>query len=194
MVDEDPRARARRLAAEAKARVEAQAAAKATKRSLLDRAPKPVSAQDALRKALEEEKEAEQAKAKAAVAAKSAKARAPRPPAPKPAPPPTLKDPTALLGQRLPDAQVVSVVAVTRRDAFQAVWTAHRVRAATSDDLPLLISADVLTDASKRLPAGALQAARVRKGDAELAVFVDVQAGVLLGALAPADLYLAGVS
>lgn len=204
MADEDPRTLARRLAAEAKARtagIPAPTAAPA-RTSPLDRVPKPMSAQEALRRALEEEQEQDgaRAKAKAATAAPPAAARATRPSpaassAPKPpAPQPALRDPHKLLAQRLPDAEIVEVRPVTRRDTFQAVWTAHRVRAATSDDLALLVAADVLTDASRRLPVGALQAARVRKDGSDLAVFVDAAAGVLLGALAPADLYLAGVS
>lgn len=206
-MSDDPRELARRLAAEAKAKADAaKAAAAAAKaapakgRSIFDRAPKPKSAQDALAAALAAEKAAVAAP-KPAPAPKAAKPAAKAKPAPKaapvatpaPAPRAPSQDPATLIAKRLPGASVKSVKPVSNPDAVAAVWTAHRVRAATEGDRILLVAADVLVDAAGRLPVGALVGAEVEHDGTPLAVFVDADAGVLLAAVEQPALYLAGL-
>ncbi|MCB9681449.1 MAG: hypothetical protein H6733_08245 [Alphaproteobacteria bacterium] len=212
------RAMAKKLAEEAKARVAAEQPAPepAPKVSLADRAPKPMSARDALKAAIaKEEAEAEaRAKAEARRAAQAAAAPAPAPPtppapvasAPAPvpaaAPPPAvapapapalLKDPRGVLAERLPEATLHEVRAVAAPQVLQALFTAHRVRAAAEGDLALIVTADVLIDAAGRLPAGALHAAKVTVHGVDHAVFVDAASGVLLGQTGSPELYLAGI-
>lgn len=206
----DPAALAKKLAEEAKARnlakklaEQAKAAAPAPapkKSSLADRAPKPMSAYEAMRLAIEQEKAEEAAKAAAPKPApKPAAPKAAAKPAPKPVAPAAvpaqaaLPDAGELLAQRLPSYTVQSVTAVSSLAAFKAVWTAHRVRAAAEQNAALVVTADVLIDAAGRLPAGSLFAAKITGADESLAVFIDTANGALIGAAAPADLYLAGI-
>src|SRR5690606_3956670 len=156
-----------RLAEEAKARAEAAA------RQSAPRIPRPPSAREAL----------ERAPAAAAEAARTVQPAPPRAePRTTPPPPPPAPDPAPGPGRRLPGAEVVEVRVVRLREAFRALWTAHRVRALADDDVPTVVTADVLLDAASRVPEGALAAAHVRRGGRDYAVFVDLASGMLLGA------------
>lgn len=238
---EDPRELARRLAEQAKAR--AAAAVQPTPppappppptpdpRRLADRAGRPVSVEDALRRAIEEERSAadrkeayrkeaartEQARADASRIAAEAKARLeaeartrseaeasaaalraamrvavgePAAPAAAQAP---MGDPLHVLRERLGDAAVDQLKRVDNRVVFQALWQAHRARAVADGDLAVIVTADVLLDADKRVPAGALFAARVGWRGQTVAVWVDAQRGTLLAFSATPDIHLAGL-
>ncbi len=217
--DAKARALAKKLAEQAKARVAAAAPPKASapakpKKSLSERAKKPMSAKEALRRAIEAEELASAQAREAEEAAAAAPAPAPPPPvatpAPAPAPPvaapapvptqaaaPTapvvLKDPAVVIANRLPGVTVRSTVLVDQRPVFKALWTAHRARAQVEARLDLMVTADVLTDAANRLPEGALYAARATRGDEVMAVWVDVVNGVVLGIAEPAEVFLAGL-
>lgn len=217
---EDPRELARRLAEEAKARASVRTSvapvappqpAAPEKRSLADRAAKPLSPQEALRLAIEEE--ARQAAAPKVVvtrssikpgasppaAAQPAPAAAPRPAAaqpaaaPRPAEPVTVRDPSALLGERLAGAHVLRVLPVNNRVVFQALWQAHRARAAVEGDIALLVAADALVDAAHRVPEGALFAAELSWRGEAWAVWLDAARGAPLAAARHPELLLAGL-
>jgi hypothetical protein len=217
---EDPRELARRLAEQAKARA-AAAPAKTTisaqispadppKRSLADRASKPLSPQEAMRLAIEEEKREELARKvvvtrstlKPAAPAQPAAASAPAAPVAPVAPvapaiiepaPASLRDPAALVSERLAGAHVLRVLPVTNRVVFQALWQAHRARASAEGDITLLVSADALLDAAGRLPEGALFAAELSWRGEAWAVWLDAARGALLAAARRPELLLAGL-
>lgn len=186
------------------------------KRSLAERAARPVSAQDALRAAQEaaaREEEAAKAKrkaakevtkaaqqaAKAAAAAQVAADRAAATaaavvPAPVPSvtPAPTT-DLATLVGKGLPGAAIEREIVVQNAVVFRALWTAHRARAQATRDLHLLATASVLLDAVDRLPQGCLVAAQLNLGDRTVAVWADLARGVILGFAEPPEIYLAGL-
>ncbi len=215
MSDQDPVALARRLAEQAKQRAASAAAAPAPapgKSSLLSRAPKPLSPQEALQKAIAEEakreaaKDAEDANRRAAVeqarqlaeqARRTAPARAEHtlppvaPVAARPAAPKVSIE--ALVGQRLPGFEIASTHPVASAEAFKGVWTSHRVRAALDEDYGLLVTADLLLDAVARVNPGALVGLRVEREGAAWALFVDGERGVLLAILPRPEIYLAGL-
>lgn len=211
---EDPRALARRLAAEAR-----QRAAKASRvEALAQKAPpKPMSAQEALEAAIAAEQAAAQPAPKArrtppdphaedeaqrALArAEAAKARATRPaPRPEsPSRPPTSSgprlSPASLIEQRLPSLRIERILTIERREAFRATWAAHRSRASVQQDPSLLATADRLVLAAQQLPSGQLHAAHlIDASGTSWAVFIDGTTRTLLAALSPAETYLAGSS
>ncbi len=218
---EDPRDLARRLAEEAKAKqlarqlveqAKAKSAAAArppvveqAKRSLAERTSKPVSVEEALRRAIEEEKAAPAPKA-AAPSKPAAPATAPAPAAPpaaaapvaapaKPvAPAPVvLHDAQAVLRERLPGVHVVRAVTVSNRVVFSALWQAHRARALADKDLALLVTSDALLDAATRVPEAALVAAHIEAHDGAWAVWVDASRPAMLGLARQPELLLAGL-
>lgn len=239
----DPRELARKLAEQAKARALAQqlvekakaasaapaAPAPAPKKSLADRAKRPISAKEAMQKAIEDEKraaaeaaakkalaraEAEREKAaRASRAAEEATAKAKQEAeaqlaaeqarikeaaakldaAKPPAAPTRLQDPAVVLANRLPGVTVRMAKPVANRDVFHALWTAHRARAVAESNLQLIVSADVLLDAARRVPEGALCSARIDYNGAQYAAWVDTASGSVLGTAAPADVFLAGL-
>jgi hypothetical protein len=154
-------------------------------------AAKSMSAADALRAAMEAERNPPRA---AAPAAAPEPAPAPKKPK-KPAAPPPALDADAAAGplgafQRLvPSAVLGPSIPVTRHEVFKALWRAHRARAQSDADLPLLATAVALLDAIDRT---AIVAVRAEIGDESWAVWLD-ETGRLLGAAQPADVYLAGL-
>jgi pyruvate dehydrogenase E2 component (dihydrolipoamide acetyltransferase) len=194
----------------------APAAQPERKRSLAERAARPVSAQDALRAAQEaaaREEEAAKAKrkaakevtkaaqqaAKAAAAAQVAADRAAATAAtvaPSPVPSVTLAPTTdlgTLVGKALASAVIEREIVVQNAIVFRALWTAHRARAQATRDLHLLATASVLLDAVDRLPQGCLVAAQLSLGDRSVAVWADLARGVILGFAEPPEIYLAGL-
>lgn len=211
---EDPVALARRLAEQAKQRAAAPAGTspEPKRASLLDRAPKPLTAREALQKALAEEaaREADQAAQDAArraavdqarQLAEQARRQAPAKAAhavtpsvlPSAAPTPARVDVGEVVRQRLPGFELVSTHPVGSAEAFRAVWTGNRVRAALEDDFGLLVTADVLLDAATRVPPGALVGVRLEREGAAWALFVDGSRGVLLALLPRPEIHLAGL-
>lgn len=184
---------------------------------LAARAPRALSAQEALKRAIEAERAAEaepeapdpaieeaerekkreaarQIAAAALARAEAAKAKATRPRKAPSRPAPAAISPGELLVKRLPAFQVERIVTLDRREAFKAVWTAHRTRAGVLQDPALVATADALIDASMRLPPRTLHAALVRSGTDEWAIFLDTASGTLLAALQPAARWLDGLS
>lgn len=164
------------------------------KRSIADRARRPViSAAEAVRIAAEAEQVAaaanKKAKAEAATAAARPKPRK-APPAEPVAPAHTVAD---VLGRFVSGAVVKREVPITNSVVFRALWTAHRARAGASSDLGLLVTASVLLDAVERLPKGCLVAAHATLADRDVAVWIDVARGVVLGVAEPGEVYLAGL-
>jgi len=116
--------------------------------------------------------------------------------APAPARPPARKragDPTSIVRDALPGAEVIRQVPVTKAEVFRALWSAHRARAQHEGDATLAVTATLLLDTVDRAPLGTLLAVRVRHGDAEWAGWIDLTRGVLVGVARPADIYLAGL-
>ena len=172
----DHKALAKRLVEEAKARV---AAAHANPNTLHHTAPpihapspapvaapaRKLSALEAMRQAIESEKTA------AALPS----------------------GPRELVALKLPGFTIVDVHALTRRDTFRALWTAHRIRAASDGDARMFVTADVLMDAASRVPAGSMFGLHVRYAGQDHALFVDTSHGVLIGLTDRPELYLAGL-
>ena len=100
---------------------------------------------------------------------------------------------STVLSQRFPAATIGAPTSVAKRDAFAAVWGAHRARAGVEQDVALMITADALVAAAQALPSGGLVAAEVTVDGVAWAVFVDTTTGRLIGGAQPAALYLAGV-
>lgn len=201
----DPRELARRLADEAKAKALAKKLAEEAKARVAAAAPvasappaRKLSALEAMRIAIDAEKAVASAPRPAEVVVAPAPVAPPvavAPPAPVAAPVvrPVHVDPRAVIERRLPAFDLVEVRPVAQRDTFRALWTAHRVRAATEGDARMLVTADVLLDAASRVAPGALFGARIRRQDKEHALFLDASSGVLLGLTDQPDLYLAGL-
>lgn len=218
---EDPRALARRLAAEARARSQAKGGAGSRADAWVHKRPsQPMSAQEALAAALAAEEtapaepeppprpeeaaprkparvkkaanpEAEAQAQQALAKAEATKAKASRPTTPQR----RTKSPAALLSRRLPAFTIEQILTVQRREAFRATWAAHRSRAELEQDLPLMATADRLVLAAKDVPDGALHAARMIDAErVHWAVFLDGTTGRLLAAVQPADTFLAGSS
>lgn len=225
---EDPRELARRLAEEAKAKQLArqlveQAKARANppaevkppvveqaKRSLAERTSKPVSVEDALRRAIADERNAPpkvdvvkpaarapQAQAAAASVTPPAPAPSVAAPAPTPAPaaakPVYLHDAAEVITTRLPGAQVVRTVVVAHRVVFDALWQSHRARALAERNMHALVTADSLLYASARVAPGALVAAHILIDDVAWAVWLDASAPALLAMAQQPELLLAGL-
>ncbi len=178
----DLKALARRLVEEAKARV---AAAHANPNTLHHTAPpiqaptpapvaapaRKLSALEAMRRAIENEKTAAAA----------------------PAPAPLPAGPRELVALKLPGFTIVDVHALTQRDTFRALWTAHRIRAASDGDARMFVTADALMDAASRVPAGSMYGLHVRYAGHDHALFVDTSHGALIGLTDRPELYLAGL-
>lgn len=130
-------------------------------------------------------------------AAEPAPAPQPAAPAPKAAAPaaaaPDTYEAAALLTSRVAGASVAELLAIAQPMVFTALWKAHRARATKEADLTVLATADVLIDANRRLPAGALKAARIELDGTAYAAFVDTSHGVILGILPQPDIWLAGL-
>jgi hypothetical protein len=103
------------------------------------------------------------------------------------------RTPESVLAAQLPGARAERPIPVSNADVFRALWLAHRARALHEGDGALLATASVLVDAIDRLPAGRLFAARVSLGGDTWAAWVDTDRGVLLGLVRPAEVYLAGL-
>jgi len=215
---EDPRALAKRLANEAKAKAAAKAAStpapKKTKKkapkkkSLAERARKPLSAKEALAAAIAKESaeaSKRQAKAKAAPAAAPAEAVAPTAtatatataaaPAVAPAPvaPANPVDVAPVVHAVLEGATVGDAITVSQLAVFRALWTAHHARASSEGDVTLAVTAGVLMDAADRVPAGYLAGVRIEHDGTSYAAWIDRARGVLLGLTSPPEIYLAGL-
>lgn len=196
---------------EAPQKTEAKAAP--AKRSLSDRAARPLSTADALREAAVREaaeakarRRADRAAARAMLSAdaETEEVEAP-PPEPRkrrvseaaaPAPAPVAASPLPVaetLARILPKAELIREVPVSNVMIFRALWTAHRARAVATQDLALLATSAVLLDAVDRVPAGYLMAAHARTAGRDVAVWFDVERGVLLGIAEPPEVYLAGL-
>jgi hypothetical protein len=162
---------------------------------------KKVAADAALRAAQHAAEEAarlaaEHAAAEAAEAAALAPVAPPEPVTETPAAPAEPFE--AWFSERVPGA-VVSVVKVAdHRVVFQALWQAHRARAFAERNLALLVTAEVLLDASRRLPPGALLAVRFTwptspGGPSEHAAWIDATTRSILTSTGSPELYLAGL-
>jgi hypothetical protein len=104
----------------------------------------------------------------------------------------------AWFSERVPGAVVTVVKVADHRVVFQALWQAHRARAFAERNLALLVTAEVLLDASRRLPPGALLAVRFTwptspSGPSEHAAWIDATTRSILASTGSPELYLAGL-
>jgi len=198
--DEDPRELARRLAEEAKRR----AAKPETPGSSLSDAPPPgkISAQEALRR----EREARKARQASGGAS-------PRvdPSATLPSSIDEVVRPSAttqsgevtspggaaavvrVITSALPGANVVFQGPVTQIEVARALWRSHLARAQQDRDPQLVTTAAVILDALARLPHGQLVAVRATVDGRDWAFWVDVTRESLVASAFPAEVYLAGL-
>lgn len=212
MTAEDPRELARRLAEEAKKRLQSvppptpDPEAAVASRTVEERAPaapaRTMTAMEALAAAREAERQ---------------RAAAPPPPPPpaqtRSAPTPqwgggsstTATEPAqqartiapiaqfaAIVLEAFPGAKIEPATAVGAHDVFRALWRAHRARAVHEGDVGLVATACVLLDAVDRVPQGGLAAGRVTLGPNAWAVWVDLERRSVLGVARPAEVYLVG--
>jgi hypothetical protein len=181
---EDPRELARRLAEEAKKRLNTNGAEPPAapppppppERSLEERAG-PSRARSAL-EALEAAREAERKRSAT--------------PPPSAMTPPTTERRVATPGYAPTPraARAEHIAPVRNADVFRALWRAHRARAIHDGDGALVATASVLLDAIDRVSAGRLHEARVAFGNDTWAAWIDGERGVLLGMARPANVYL----
>ncbi len=145
---------------------------------LMNRAPKPLSAQDALDAARKAEQQ-----------------RHAQPEQDVTLPPPEASDSdrvVELLRGLVTDAVVLKRMTVDRRDVFTAVWQAHQARARIERDLPIAIAASALIAAAERVPEGHLIAVEVALGTERRATWVDTSTGTVLATATPPAIYLIG--
>ena len=151
-----------------------------------------MSASEALaasRAADAERKPAPKAKAKAKAKAPAPRVATPKQTATEVAEPASSRSPAELVTEVLPGAEVTEIRAVGDAKVFRALWLAHRARALAAGDAALgLVAARLLEAAGS---AATITALRVTIASQEWVVFTGD--GALLGALQPAEVYLAGL-
>ncbi|MEN0062634.1 MAG: hypothetical protein AAGA48_10825 [Myxococcota bacterium] len=218
---EDPRELARRLAEEAKAKLESQGEdprdlarrlAEEAKQKLqttpapsLDDAPTgpKLTAKQALEREREARKQRKVAEAQAQTAATSLPPRTPTiDEVPRTRVEATQSSETTspggagavarILSTAIPGATVVFSAPVQAAVA-RAVWQSHRARAQAEHDAQLATTASVILDALRDVPAGQLVAVRATVAGKDWAFWVDVSTERLLATAFPAEVYLAGV-
>jgi hypothetical protein len=156
--------------------------------ALSQRAVRPQSAQDVIRRAQEvaqvQEERAEQRRRELA--------QAEPPGAPKP---PLVRKVQDLLERKLRGLGPLTVsncIVLDEREVLRALWRAHRARFGAEGKLDRVVAAAAVLDAFELVPSGKLVAAHVLTEASDYLVWLDMREGTPLAAFADARAYFVG--
>ena len=103
------------------------------------------------------------------------------------------REPGQIILDLIPGAHIQRTLTVSNPDVFSALWRAHQVRAAHEGSLAVVGVASALLHAVQELPSGKLTAVHLEHEGKSYAAWVNTVTGTLLGIVEPAELYLAGL-